>query len=108
MLLGVRTAMLGVLAVALARPVFSVAGAPPAGQGRTAAVIVLDTSASTSLNDNGRIRLDLAREAAFGILSPGLKRGDDLWLVTMGDRDPRSPPVYATDPQEMARRVMEI
>jgi hypothetical protein len=107
-LLGVRTTILGLLAVALARPVFSVAGAPPADQGRTAAVILLDTSASTSLNDNGRIRLDLAREAAFGVLSPGLKRGDDLWVIPMGDHDPQATAIYATDPQDMARRVKEL
>src|SRR5947209_15641105 len=73
-LLGVRTGILAILAVALARPVFSVAGGAPADAGRTAAVILLDTSGSMSLNDNGRIRLDLGREAAFGLLSPGLKR----------------------------------
>src|SRR3954470_13268056 len=85
-LLAARAAILGLLAMAMARPVLSAGSTPPAAQGRTAAVILLDASGSMSLNDNGRVRLDLARETAFQILSPGLKRGDDLWLVPLGDR----------------------
>ncbi len=107
-LLAARTALLGTLAVALARPVLPAGAAPPVRQGRTAAVILLDTSASMSLNDNGRVRLDLAREAVLQLLSPGMKRGDDVWLLPLSERDPQLPPLYATDPQEMARRLKDV
>src|SRR2546423_5029139 len=82
LLLALRSSILALLAVALARPVLYGRSAPPARPGRTAAVFVLDRSGSMSLNDNGRLRLDLAREAIFQLLSPGFHRGDDLWLVT--------------------------
>ena len=62
--------------MALARPVFHARGLSPAQPGRTAAVILLDRSASMSLNDNGRVRLELAREAIFQLLSPGFRRGE--------------------------------
>src|SRR5439155_14840110 len=57
-LLGVRMIIPGLIALALARPVLHGHGVPPAQPGRTAAVILLDRSASMSLNDNGRVRLD--------------------------------------------------
>src|SRR5947209_3344062 len=108
-LLGVRMIIPGLLAIAMARPVLHAHGVPPATPGRTAAVILLDRSASMALNDNGRVRLDLAREAIFQLLSPGFHRGDDLWLLPLGERDPiGQPPRYAADPQEMALRVKEI
>lgn len=104
-----RATILGTLAAAMARPVLSAAaGTPPARQGRTAAVFLLDASGSMSLNDNGRVRLDVARETIFQLLSPGLKRGDDLYLIPLGDHDPRAPRPHATDPQDMARRVKEV
>src|SRR5206468_12720075 len=107
-LLGVRMIIPGLLAIALARPVLSSHGVPPSKPGRTAAVILLDRSASMSLNDNGRVRLDLAREAIFQLLSPGFRRGDDLWLLPLGQRDPGTQPRYASDPQEMTARVKEV
>ena len=107
-LLAIRTLMVALLSLAMARPVLHTRGLPPARPGRTAAVILLDRSASMSLNDNGRVRLDLAREAIFQLLSPGFRRGDDLWLVPLGERDPAILPRYAGDPQEMARLVKEV
>ena len=107
-LLVLRSMILALLAVGLARPVLHARGLPPVSPGRTAAVLLLDRSASMSLNDNGRVRLDLAREAVFQILSPGFHRGDDLWLATLGDGDPDRAARYATDPQEMARFVKEV
>ena len=106
-LLALRTLVIALLAIALARPVIHARGLPPAQPGRTAAVILLDRSASMSLNDNGRVRLELAREAIFQLLSPGFRRGDDLWLVPLGERDSAAPR-YASDPQEMARLVKEV
>ena len=107
-LLVLRSMILALLAMGLARPVLHARGLPPASAGRTAAVLLLDRSASMSLNDNGRVRLDLAREAVFQILSPGFHRGDDLWLATLGDGDPDRVARYASDPQEMARFVKEV
>src|SRR5258708_5053088 len=101
LLLTARTMTLALLAVALARPVLHAHGRPPAQPGRTAAVILLDRSGSMSLNDNGRVRLDLAREAIFQLLSPGFRRVDDLWLLPLGERDPPRAPPYAPDPQQM-------
>jgi hypothetical protein len=107
-LLLLRTAMISVIAFALARPVLYARAAPPPRPGRSAAVMVLDRSASMSLNDNGRRRLDLAKEAIFQLLSPGFKRGDDLWLLTLGDGDPASAAVYASDPLELAQHVHDV
>ncbi len=107
-LLALRSAILALLAVGLARPVIHARGIPPAAIGRTAAVLLLDRSASMSLNDNGRVRLDLAREAIFQLLSPGFRRGDDLWLRTLGDENSSTAMRYAGDPQEMARIVKEV
>src|SRR5258707_418213 len=70
-LLALRSLILALLAVGLARPVLVAGGPPPARAGRTAAVVLMDRSASMALNDNGRVRLELAREAIFQLLSPG-------------------------------------
>ena len=118
-LLLLRSLMIGTLALALARPVVHLQGRPAMQPGRTAAVILLDRSASMSLNDNGRVRMDMAREAVFQLLSPGFRRGDDLWLVPLGliggghDIDSslggRSEVFkFASDPQDMARLVKEV
>lgn len=107
-LLALRSMILALLAVGLARPVIHARGLPPTFAGRTAAVLLLDRSASMALNDNGRVRLDLAREAVFQILSPGFHRGDDLWLATLGDGNPNAIARYASDPQEMARFVRDV
>ena len=107
-LLLLRTAMISLIAFALARPVLYARAATPPRPGRSAAVMVLDRSASMSLNDNGRRRLDLAKEAIFQLLSPGFKRGDDLWLLALGDGDPASAAVYASDPMELAQHVHDV
>ena len=105
-LLGLRMATISLLAMALARP--AVRGRPPQGPrpSRAAAVVLFDRSASMALNDNGRARLEMAREAVLQIL-PGLNKGDDLWLVPMGDPLKTGDP-HATDPQELSERVKEI
>ena len=105
-LLLLRTGTVALLAVALARPVLQGKGVPALHPSRTAAVILLDRSASMALSDNGRARLEMAREAVFQIL-PGLHKGDDVWLVPMGDPVPGGPP-HATDPQELGRVIREI
>jgi hypothetical protein len=85
LLVVVRTAMVALLALALARPVVSrswVGGA--AKPGKLTAAIVLDCSASMAYDENGgRTRFDLARAAARQVLA-GLRRGDEAILVLAG------------------------
>src|SRR5579862_7716980 len=98
-LLALRTGVITLIAIALARPVLFARGIAAPRPGRSAAVIILDRSSSMSLNDNGRLRLDLAKEAVYQLLSPAFRRGDDLWLLMMGHGDLSHTVLYATDPQ---------
>src|ERR1041384_6048617 len=68
-LLLIRMAMVGLLAVALARPVVKGEGAMFGQEARMTAVIVLDRSASMGYQEMGRRRMELAREAVLQILS---------------------------------------
>jgi hypothetical protein len=85
LLVVVRTAMVALLAVALARPVVSRSWVGGAAQpGKLTAAIVLDCSASMGYDENGgRTRFDLARAAARQVLA-GLRRGDEAILVLAG------------------------
>ena len=83
LLLLVRGATVGLLAVALARPVLRPAGAGGVGEGQLAAAIVLDCSASMSLDEGGQVRLDAAKAAARQILE-NLQPGDAAALVVAG------------------------
>jgi hypothetical protein len=107
-LLLLRTTIIALIALALARPVLFSDQWPRPAPGRSAAVMVLDRSASMSLNDNGRLRLDLAKEAIFQLLSPAFKGGDDLWLLKLGDGDPAHAAIYAGDPQSLAQHVQDV
>lgn len=79
----VRMLVVGLLAVALARPIVRGAWfAKPTEQQLTAA-IVLDCSASMAFDENGRVRFELARGAARQVLA-ALRRGDRAILVTPG------------------------
>src|SRR3954468_7915578 len=71
----VRMGVVGLLAVALARPVVRGAWFGPAQGGRLTAAIVLDCSASMAYDENGRTRFELARGAARQEVA-GLRRGD--------------------------------
>lgn len=82
-ILAIRMAIVAVLAMALARPV--VEGRLPAAQaGAQTVVILLDRSASMGLVENGRARMEPAREAVLQILAT-LDKGDRAGLVLMGD-----------------------
>jgi hypothetical protein len=111
-LLLLRMAVVGVLAVALARPVISprYASVPTAGltTGSTAAVvIILDDSASMGYTTNGKSRLDLAREVTLQLLS-ALKRGDAAALLLPGSRDYQPPAPPSVDLQSIASRVSDL
>src|SRR5687768_8284171 len=82
----VRMAVVGLLAVALARPVVRGAWFGQAQSERLTAAIVLDCSASMAFDENGRSRFELARGAARQVLA-GLRRGDRAMLVIAGNAD---------------------
>ncbi len=83
LLLFMRMAIVAMLAVALARPVVRRAWGGLAGDGGVSAVILLDESSSMGFEENGRPRMQLAREAVLQVLST-LKKGDQVLLLPMG------------------------
>lgn len=82
-LLATRMAIVAVLAVALARPLVGNAWANLAPGASTTAVLILDCSASMATIENGRWRMDAARDAAAAFLSQ-LRDGDRVALLTPG------------------------
>jgi hypothetical protein len=111
-LLLLRMMTIGLLAVALARPVVSPRfGQIPTGGlttgGPAAIVIILDDSASMGYETNGKTRLDQAREVTLQILG-ALKRGDQAALLITGTREyqPALPP--NSDLQSIAERVADL
>jgi hypothetical protein len=82
-LLAVRMGIVAVLAVALARPLAGGAWAGLAPGGATTVVLILDCSASMATIENGRWRMDAAREAAAAFLAQ-LREGDRAVLLTPG------------------------
>lgn len=85
LLLACRMALCALLAVALASPMLLPRGGSPlAGQSR-AVVLVLDDSASMSLEDRGQTLFDRARSTAVDVLD-GLGEGDSASLVLAGRR----------------------
>jgi len=111
-LLFLRMATVGLLAVALARPVISARHSlvPTAGltTGSSAAVvIILDDSPSMGYTANGKSRLDAAREVTLQILS-ALKRGDQAALLLAGNHDFQPPTATTPDLQSIASRVSDL
>jgi hypothetical protein len=107
-----RMGIIGLLAVALARPVISAryASIPTAGLitgGPAAVVIVLDDSASMGYAKDGKTRLDLAREVTLQILS-ALKHGDQAGMMIAGARDYQQPIPPSADLQSVATRVADL
>jgi hypothetical protein len=102
-LLLTRMALVGLIAVALARPVIS---RKFAGQeGRVTAVIILDRSYSMGFDEAGRSRFARAREAVLQILA-ALKKGDEVALVTLGNGVQTREPT--ANLQTVARDVAEM
>jgi len=111
-LLLLRMAMVGLLAVALARPVIAsrYAWVPTAGLttgGPAAVVIILDDSASMGYEANGKTRLDEARQVTLQILS-SLKRGDEAALLLAGSHEYQPPFPPNADLQSIAGRVADL
>lgn len=96
-LLAIRSLLLAVLAMAMARPVIG------AGSGDVTApkdvAIILDGSGSMSFTESGRARIDLARDAIAQVIST-LGSEDRAGLVlasTAGSGSPEAVPVPLTD-----------
>lgn len=106
-LLGVRMLIVGLLAMALARPVIAQGTQIAPEDARVTAAIIVDCSASMTYDEGGRTRMDLARGAALQILS-ALKRGDEAVLLTTGSADRRGNPVPTSDLQAVANRVSDL
>src|SRR4051794_19483438 len=106
MLLAVRSALLALLAVALARPVvMGRFGAPSAAAGaqRATAVILLDCSPSMDTDENGHTRMALARAAARQVLA--LHRGERVSVVLMGREQPEVEREPTADLWDVGRRI---
>src|SRR5947209_14461422 len=88
LLLAVRSALVALLAVALARPVVRGRFGAPAGAQKVTAVILLDCSPSMETDENGHTRMALARAAARQVLA--LHRGDRVSVVLMGREQPEA------------------
>jgi hypothetical protein len=111
-LLFFRMGIIGLLAVALARPVISSrhASIPTAGLttgGPAAAVIILDDSASMGYEKDGKTRMDSAREVTLQILS-ALKHGDQAGMLIAGAREYQPPIPPSADLQSVAAKVADL
>lgn len=82
-LLLVRGLMVGLLAVALARPVLTDEWAGGAPGGRVTAAMILDCSASMGFDEAGRTRFETAKAAARKVLE-GFEPGDRVALILAG------------------------
>jgi hypothetical protein len=109
-LLAVRMGAVGLLAIALARPTLAPLVAPASGalaESHTAAVMVVDCSASMGYPEIGGTRLDLARSAALQVLST-LKRGDRACLIAAGAGTLPPSVQFTSDLQSVASKVNEL
>jgi hypothetical protein len=83
LLLLLRSLVIALLALALARPVVKGKWVGQESSGRVTAALLLDCSASMSFDENGRTRFQMAQAAARQIIR-GLRSGDRVSLILMG------------------------
>lgn len=106
-LLLVRMAIVALLAVALARPIVHGTWGTLAEEGRVSAVVILDRSASLAFEENGRPRIELAKQAVSNILA-NLRRGDEVSLIlTGGDKD-NANLIASGDLQSLTTRLADL
>ncbi len=106
LLLSLRMAMIAILAVALARPVIQ-GRWTLTDDARITAVLIVDRSASMGFDENGRSRMQMAREAAMQVLS-SLRGGDQVSLLFVGDEGGTSDPQPTADLQSVATALASI
>ena len=83
LLLLMRSALIALLAMALARPVIQGKWAGQESEGRVTAALILDCSPSMAFDENGRTRFQMAQTTARQILR-GLRPEDRVALILMG------------------------
>jgi hypothetical protein len=106
-LLLVRMAIVGLLAIALARPIVHGTWGTLAEEGRVSAVVILDRSASLASEENGRPRMEIAKQAVSNILS-NLRRGDEVSLILMGGEKANADVVSSSDLQSLTSRLSDL
>jgi len=109
-LLLVRVAILVLLAVALADPVFSLfasLGAALGTDGRTHYLLVLDVSYSMDYRTGDKSRLDRAKELAAQVVGDS-RQGDGFTLVLMGDPPQVAISDPAFDPRDVADEIDSV
>jgi len=99
LMLLIRMALVGLLAITLARPLAN-ANWTIGGQTPALAVIILDRSASMDYQVAGKSRVDISREAVRQILAT-LRRGDEAALIVLGDSSSAPQPHPTTDLQSI-------
>ncbi len=101
-LLAMRMAIVSLIAMAMARPVFNGLLRSLSPGGHVDVVILIDASASMAVEGNGRSRMDLARKAAISVIAQ-LQRGDRVAVVPAGRA--HDVPVFSSDLQQAAQSV---
>lgn len=107
LLLALRMLLIAILALALARPSVRAGREDPFSAGKKTAAIIVDCSGSMAFDENGRTRLDLAREAIFQILA-GFSKGDQISLITTGQLHSPGDTTPTGDLQAIATRVSDL
>jgi hypothetical protein len=106
-LLLMRMATVGLLAVALARPIVRGDWARLTEQGAVTAVIAIDCSSSMAYSENGVTRFDQARRAVSQILS-NLRPGDRAVLMLIGIEQADEELRPTADLRELEQRLLTI
>ncbi|HTL29146.1 MAG TPA: BatA domain-containing protein [Tepidisphaeraceae bacterium] len=106
-LLLVRMAIVGLLALALARPIVHGTWGALAEEGRVSAVVILDRSASLAFEENGRPRMEMAKQAVSNILA-NLRRGDEVSLILMGGEKNDGGVVPSSDLRSLTSRLADL
>jgi hypothetical protein len=101
-LLGLRMLLVGLLALALARPVVRGRWAMTGGSASPTAVIVLDCSYSMGCMEGGRSRFERARDAVRQVLW-ALEKGTEVSVILLGDELTVLYPQPTTNLQDVAR-----
>ena len=86
MLMLLRTAVLLLIALGLAKPTLTSLGSLFGGEANSAVAVILDNSASMGMMDQGMMRLETAKKAAWQILDEAAE-GDQVGLWLTGGPD---------------------